>query len=255
MEFLLDDADESLVGLAGGPGLHVDLDVLRLEKQPYDIAAAFSDGGVEGRALGLFESRIDVESHRAAVLGLEIDEYLHDLRVTVVASVEERRATEVVPEIQIQLLLIVVVAPLYQQTHVVEDHLHHPDVLARAGHVERGEPVVRVLEEQELGGVVEQEAGDRVVALLAHHEERCVLIVEVVQRLVRGLCEHVSDDVFRFHCACPGVETEGDQKSGPRPFSVHFSTMATQNLNSTDGQSRFQFGQPNPEVFFSALYA
>ena len=39
------------------------------------------------------------------------------------------------------------------------------------------------------------------------------------------------------------------------PFSVQFSTMATQNLtmivlNCTDGQSKFQLGQPNPKPYF-----
>ena len=42
--------------------------------------------------------------------------------------------------------------------------------------------------------------------------------------------------------------------AGPRPFSVQFSTMATQNLitivsNCADGQSKFHFGQPNPKSY------
>ena len=207
VELLLDDTDESLVGFAGGPGLHVDFNVLRFEEHPHDLASSLSYGGVERRPLGLLQRRVDVERHDAATLGLEINEHLDDLCVAVVAGVEERCAAQIVPEVQVQLLLVVVVTPLHEQTHVIEDHLHHPDVLPGAGHVERGEPVVRVLEEQERGGVVEEEAGNGVVALLAHHQKGRVLVVEVVQRLVRGLCEQVADDVFRFHRACPGVGT------------------------------------------------
>ena len=48
----------------------------------------------------------------------------------------------------------------------------------------------------------------------------------------------------------PGPRSELKITAGPRPFSVQFSTMATQNLimivsNCTDGQSKFHFGQPN----------
>ena len=56
----------------------------------------------------------------------------------------------------------------------------------------------------------------------------------------------------------PGFEatcTELKITAGPRPFSVQFATMATQNLimivsNCTDGQSKFQFGQPNSMSYF-----
>ena len=46
--------------------------------------------------------------------------------------------------------------------------------------------------------------------------------------------------------------------AGPRPFSVQFSKMATQNLimivsNCTDGQSKFHFWPAKPEVLFAAL--
>ena len=46
------------------------------------------------------------------------------------------------------------------------------------------------------------------------------------------------------------LSTELKITAGPRPFSVQFSTMATQNLimivsNCTDGRSKFHFGQPN----------
>ena len=47
---------------------------------------------------------------------------------------------------------------------------------------------------------------------------------------------------------------------GHCPFPVQFSTMATQNLimtlsNCTDGQSKFQLGQPNPKPCFQFCYS
>ena len=49
--------------------------------------------------------------------------------------------------------------------------------------------------------------------------------------------------------------TELKITAGHWPFSVQFSTVATENLilfvsNCTDGQSKFHFGQPNPKPYF-----
>ena len=54
---------------------------------------------------------------------------------------------------------------------------------------------------------------------------------------------------------CVNLLTELKITAGPRPFTVQFSTTATQNLimivsNCTEGQLKFHFGQPNPKYYF-----
>lgn len=93
---LLDSVHEPLLGLARRMGFDVPLCFFQRKKKMNDIEAVFADCSVQRSTTGLVQRSVDIECQSLAQLFLQLDKLSHDVNVTVVASNEERRASEII---------------------------------------------------------------------------------------------------------------------------------------------------------------